>query len=209
MIKVYGFKGRSRAERVIWALDELSLDYQLIRLDYSSGDHRSDEFLRLNPLGKVPVLVHDNMVLTESVAIVHYLDKLLPEPVLVPVERDTKYRYEQRLQFACSEIENFLWLADQALFLNDVYQWPAGTAERAAAIAEQHIRLAEDWLVDAAFMLAGRFTALDIIYYHILSWSALHSIQLRESTEDYLARMASRPAFPATMANPGSPARTG
>jgi len=209
MIKVYGFKGRSRAERVIWALDELSLDYQLIRLDYSSGDHRSDEFLRLNPLGKVPVLVHDNMVLTESVAIVHYLDKLLPEPVLVPVERDTKYRYEQRLQFACSEIENFLWLADQALFLNDVYQWPAGTAQRAAAIAEQHIRLVEDWLVDTEFMLTGGFTALDIIYYHILSWSALHSIQLRESTEDYLARMASRPAFPATMANPGSPARTG
>jgi len=209
MIRIYGFTSRSRAERVIWALDELALDYELIRLDYNRGEHRSAEFLQLNPLGKVPVLLNDDKVLTESVAIIHYLDNLLPEPILVPADRVSRYRYEQRLQFAVSEIENFLWVADQARFLNHDYQWPPGTASAAAAIAERHIQLAEDWLTDKKFMLVDRFTALDIIYYHILSWAGLHAIRLKENTKNYLAGLAQRPAFPKTMATPGSPARTG
>ena len=71
-MKLYEF-APTRSIRVRWTLQELGVDFETITVDLLAGEHRSPAFLKINPAGKLPVLVDGDMVLTESVAIVLYL----------------------------------------------------------------------------------------------------------------------------------------
>jgi len=64
---------------VLWALREFGFPYELVRLDPFKGETRTEEFLKLNPASKVPVLVMGDKVLTESIAIMEYLNDISPE----------------------------------------------------------------------------------------------------------------------------------
>ena len=68
MIKIHGTRD-SRAFRCLWALEESELEYELVEVDWKTGETRTPEFLALNPNGHVPVYEHDGLVLVESLAI--------------------------------------------------------------------------------------------------------------------------------------------
>ena len=70
-MKLYEF-APTRSIRVRWTLQELGVDFEAVTVDLLAGEHRSPAFLKINPAGKLPVLVDGDMVLTESVAIVLY-----------------------------------------------------------------------------------------------------------------------------------------
>ena len=74
MIKLYG-GARSRASIVRWYLEELGIPYEFILLDMPTGEHRQPNFLKLNPFGKVPVIVDGDFTLFESGAILLYLNQ--------------------------------------------------------------------------------------------------------------------------------------
>jgi glutathione S-transferase len=67
-------------------LAEKELDYEYVTIDLKSGQHRQPEFLKLNPFGKVPVLVEDddNLVIYDSTIINEFLDDEYPVPQLRP-----------------------------------------------------------------------------------------------------------------------------
>ena len=70
---------RSRAFRMLWFLEELGRPYRLEMLDLNAGDHKRPEFLKLNPMGKVPTLVDQGTVVVETGAmLVHLSDKYSP-----------------------------------------------------------------------------------------------------------------------------------
>src|SRR5262249_38873228 len=71
-MKLYGF-GPTRSLRALWGLKELDADFEFVPVNLVAGEHKHPDFLRLNPAGKVPVLVDGDFVLTESAAIVLYL----------------------------------------------------------------------------------------------------------------------------------------
>lgn len=73
MIRLYG-DPISRAFRCVWMLEELELDYELVPTSFSNGETRQPDFLRINPNGKVPVLVDaEDITIWESLAINTYL----------------------------------------------------------------------------------------------------------------------------------------
>ena len=72
MLKLYG-GNRSRASIVQWYLEEIGLEYEFILLDMENQAHRQPDFLQLNPMGKVPVIVDGEFKLWESGAILLYL----------------------------------------------------------------------------------------------------------------------------------------
>jgi glutathione S-transferase len=74
MIKLYG-GARSRASIVRWYLEELAVPYEFVLVDMATGEHRQPDFLKLNPFGKVPVLVDGDLVMFESGAMLLYLDR--------------------------------------------------------------------------------------------------------------------------------------
>src|ERR1700736_607296 len=95
MMKLYGF-GATRSLRALWALRELDAEFEFVPVNLVAGEHGRPEFLRLNPSGKIPVLVDGDVVLTESAAIVMYLAEKYRAKGLLPVnlnERAQVYRW--------------------------------------------------------------------------------------------------------------------
>src|SRR5690242_13537147 len=74
-MKLYGYRN-GRTLRALWALEEVNAQYEYIEVDVMRGAGREPSFLKLNPAGKVPVLVDNQQVITESAAIcMHIADK--------------------------------------------------------------------------------------------------------------------------------------
>lgn len=73
-------------------LAEKEWDYDLVAVDLKAGQHRQSEFLRLNPFGKVPVLVDEECVVYDSTVINEYLEDEYPEPSLRPPDSDARAR---------------------------------------------------------------------------------------------------------------------
>lgn len=89
MLKVYGFsrvnkfaRGNTRDLRVLWALEEMRLPYEIVGMDHPNHDLDSAEFRAKNPFGQIPVIDDEGVVVTESGAILLYLarksGKLMP-----------------------------------------------------------------------------------------------------------------------------------
>lgn len=85
------------------ALEEVGLPYEARLISFVRGDHRSPEFLRLNPGGKVPVLLVNGKPLTENVAILSWLHAQYPEAGLLP-------KVEDRLE-AFQQLSDLAWCA--------------------------------------------------------------------------------------------------
>ncbi len=89
MLKLYGFarvnkvaRGNTRDLRVLWALEEIGLPYEIVGMDHPNHDLDSPAYRALNPFGQIPVIDDDGVVVTESGAILLYLarksGKLMP-----------------------------------------------------------------------------------------------------------------------------------
>ena len=84
-MKLYEF-APTRSIRARWTLQELGVPFEAIKVNWSTGENRSPEFLKLNPARKVPVLVDGDVTLSESIAIVTYLGEKYADKGFVPRE---------------------------------------------------------------------------------------------------------------------------
>jgi len=86
MIKLYDFKSSPNCQRVKVVLAEKNLPYEIVPIDLRKQEQKTPEYLKLNPYGKVPVLVDDGTVLYESCIINEYLNEKYPNPPLMPAD---------------------------------------------------------------------------------------------------------------------------
>ena len=84
MIKLYDFKSSPNCQRVKVVLAEKNLAYDTVPIDLRKQEQKTPEYLKLNPYGKVPVLIDDSTVLYESLIINEYLNEKYPDPPLMP-----------------------------------------------------------------------------------------------------------------------------
>ncbi|WP_110642267.1 glutathione S-transferase N-terminal domain-containing protein [Salinicola sp. CPA57] len=84
---LYQFQKGTNPRRVIIYLNEKGIDVPRYELDYAGGEHKSPEYLAINPSGRAPTLVTDEgMSITDSAAIVEYLEDLHPEKSMIGVD---------------------------------------------------------------------------------------------------------------------------
>ncbi len=107
----------SRGRIIRWMLEEVGQPYETRILTWESGATKSPEFLAINPMGKVPAIVHGGAVVTESAAICAYLADAFPQANLAPApgsrDRGPYYRWlffgagpvEQMASFAALKLE--------------------------------------------------------------------------------------------------------
>jgi maleylpyruvate isomerase len=102
---LYGYGLSSASYRVRIALALKSIKYIPVNKNLRAGEHRLSEFLQVNVQGLVPALgLDDGVVLTQSVAIIEYLDELYPEPALLPAEPLARARVRALTQAIASDI---------------------------------------------------------------------------------------------------------
>lgn len=202
MIKVYGFPN-SRSLRVVWALEEVGLNYDYVKIDLAKGEGRQPGYLAVNPTGKVPALVDGATVIAESAAIVTYIAEQNPHAGLIPPLSDAKARaeYFQWSFFALTELEQPLWtLAKHRFTLPESKRVPAIEATAlwefgvAAKLLAQHLA--------GRFYVAGdSFTGADIFTAQTLAWARAWKIPFGSDVlESYADRILGRPAVAAAKA---------
>ena len=201
-LTLYSYNFRSRGERVMWALNEAGLDYRLVRLNPLKGENRTPNFLALNPGARIPVLVHGDFVLTESLAILDYVAGLAPELELVPHAGHSAHRYREMMCFMQSEIEAYLWISDQSTRLRRIYPWPEGTAESAMARVASNLPRLTEKISGDGYLLGDRFSNADIYAYHLLVWSAANGVDMLPHVHGYLQNLGNRPGCPETIKLP-------
>jgi glutathione S-transferase len=92
------------AQRVRLTLAEKDLAFESRHLDLRAGDQKDPQYLKLNPNGYVPTLVHDDFVLNESSVICDYIDDAFPAPALAPSDAHGKARMRGFTKFIDAEI---------------------------------------------------------------------------------------------------------
>lgn len=199
-MKLYGTPP-TRALRVLWLLNELDVDCEVVSVDMGIGEHQGDAFRKLNPAGKLPALVDGDLVLTESSAIQLYLAEKYPERGFIPsvfTERAEMYRW---IFFLVTEIEAPLWrmaLHSRIYPENERDAQEISRAERdgkgMAAVLEQHMRERE-------FVVGDRVTVADFNAAYTLDWANEAGLLCEApALRAYVKRMYARPRAPMTIA---------
>ncbi len=184
---------------MLWALREFGYPYKVIRLDPFKGETGSEEFVKLNPSRKVPVLLQGDDVYTESLPIMEYLNDRSENLKLIPSAPDEAFNYRKIVHYGLTEIEPYLWVAEQAGRLKALYSWPDGTYEGAMAQLKENIKAVWQWVGAGGCIAGGEFTLADIYFYHLITWARQHKIEYSSGVGEYLKLLQGRPAFPVEM----------
>jgi stringent starvation protein A len=97
MIKLYDFLSCPYGQKVRIVLAEKSLSYDLVTVDLTQNEHRKPDFLRLNPFGRVPVLIDEDTTIYDSTIINEYLEDEYPEPPVLPPIGSSALRARTRI----------------------------------------------------------------------------------------------------------------
>ncbi|MBI3303642.1 MAG: glutathione S-transferase family protein [Deltaproteobacteria bacterium] len=100
MIKLYDFPQSPYCQKVRLVLAEKDLSHEKVFVDLTKNAQKSPDFLRLNPYGKVPVLIDDDEVIYDSTVINEYLEDEYPHPPLMPAESGERARVRMFEDFA-------------------------------------------------------------------------------------------------------------
>lgn len=195
MLTIYG-KRLTRAGRCLWALEELGLPYRCIPLDPSRGETRSDDYLSLNPVGKVPLLLDGDFALRESLAINAYLVAQQPTP-LWPDDARTRARIGQWSCWAATEVEFHF-----TVMVRELRRAAGGTPDAAViegclgAIGTTLEVLEQALLEDGPYVAGDAFTVGDInTAFPILGIAPRLDMTRFPAVAGWLARCGARPAW--------------
>ncbi len=103
-MKLYGYFRSSAAYRVRIALNLKGLEFEQNSIHLRRKEHQAEGYLALNPQALVPTLIDGDAVLTQSLAIVEYLDETHPEPALLPADAVGRARVRALAQIVASDI---------------------------------------------------------------------------------------------------------
>jgi len=172
-----------------WLLEELNVPYALKLLNLDNNEHKSPEYLAINPMGKVPTLCHGDTVVTESAAINMYLAELYPEKGLgVPVGSPLRGEYLRWCFYAPVTMESAI--VAKALDLTHPDYQPFADVE----VVADTLR---DVIGEREYIVGDTFTAADIAVGSAIFWGHKLMPVLPKYPElvAYLARIESRPAW--------------
>lgn len=181
---------QSRGQTVRWMLEEIGARYDTEILDYGTT-MKQEPYLSINPMGKVPAIVHKGKVVTEVAAIVCYLAEAFPEAGLAPRDDTERADYYRWMFFVAGPIEAAFsnravgWDPDpdkQRMFGYGSYDMAINTLEKAIR-AKPHIT-------------GDRFTAADLLVGAYVNFMIRFKLlDPRPAFTDYVARMTDRDAY--------------
>ena len=203
---------QNRGFRVMWLLEELEQNYEVINLDLFKLEHYSEEYLKINPKKKVPTLVYDEHVLSESFAIMLHLCEQHSDKELIPLDTSNRMKAFEWLAFFMTEIEASLWVFAKHTFAYPPKRRVEGilkTAQfevkrafaqlsyflqekkksRAVESTTSNVEATPLWILD-------QFGLVDLCAGYLLIWSQTRGMDLDDETlQSYFKQIQTRPAY--------------
>jgi glutathione S-transferase len=166
------------------------VDYATVVLDYGTT-MKSPEYLAVNPMGKVPAIVHGGTVVTEAAAICAYLADAFPDAGLAPaIEDPARGSYYRWLFFAAGPLEQAVVNRTLGVTQDSERSTMVGYGSYASAVAAL-----EGWLSDHEYVTGDRFTAADVYVGSAVGWGIMFgTLPKRPAFEEYADRLLTRPA---------------
>lgn len=186
----------SRSSMVRWLLEEIGEPYDLHVLALRKGEQRQADYLKINPMGKVPALMHGDMIVTEAAAICTYLADAFPDAKLnIPIGDERRGPYLKWLFFVPGCVEPAL--IDR--------QKPSKEAAFRGTLAYGDFDLVMDVTAKAVeagpYLLGDHFTAADVVLGSTLVWGmTMKTLPERPEFASYMERLQQRPAMQRTLA---------
>jgi glutathione S-transferase len=173
-----------------------------------AGENQRPEFLRLNPAGKLPVLVDGDLVIPESAAIVLYLAEKDPQSKLLPADLEARAQVYRWVMFAMTELEQPLWRITRHTFLLP----PEKRLPQDAALAREdfaHMAAVLDrHMAGRAFIVGDAITAADCVTAYLMDWANEQGLlEGKPNLQAYLTRMYDRPTAPPRIAQASASVR--
>ena len=170
MLKIYGFarvnkvaRGNTRDLRVLWALEEMGLPYEIVGMDHPNHDLDSPAYRALNPFGQIPAIDDDGVVVTESGAILLYLarksGKLMPSDLAGE---------SQVLRWSVAALSTVELPVLSLWFVNLSGGKGTKPSEALYGWADMRLKQLDGWLADRPFIATDDFTVADILMTHVL-----------------------------------------
>lgn len=157
-MKLYSHElsGNSYKARLLLSL--LGLEYELVPVDLMQGEHRSPEFLKVNPFGQVPVLVDGETVIRDAQAILVYLARRSQSEAWLPTDAEGLSRVVAWLSTTASEIRQ----GPEAARLYHLFGAKTIDIELAQQKAARYLKTIDDDLSDREWLVGDRPTIADI-----------------------------------------------
>jgi len=180
---------QSRSAGALILLEELGADYELHVLNLKKGEQRRADYLAINPMGKVPAIVHAGALVTEQGAVYAYLADLYPEAGITPAIGDPlRGPYLRWLFYYGSSFE-------PALIDKSLKREPAPASTSPYGDYDTMLKTLTDQLATGPFLLGERFTAADVLWGTALRWTTMFKLVPETPVvTGYIARVTSRPA---------------
>jgi len=194
--------GTSRTMRAHWMLLELGLDYLCHPIRSRTGETLTDEFRRLNPRHKIPVLRHKSLVLTESAAIVQYLSETFADSNHLYVPRDAERRaaLNEWCYFIMTELDaGSLYVMRRHEGLAQVYGDAPIAVQSARTYFLHNLEAMAPRIAGAPYLFGDLLSVADILLMTCLDWAALSGMPLPSTLSSYRERIAQRSAYQAAM----------
>ncbi len=180
----------SRSSTVLWMLEELGEPYELNVLDLKKAEQRARAHLAVNPMGKVPALEHDGVLITEVGAICMYLADAYPKANLAPAIGDPlRGPYLRWMFFQGNCLEPAL--IDKAL-----KREPGPASMLPYGDLDTTVETVAKAVAKGPWFLGDRFTALDVYFGSAIRWTTQFGLlPVRPEFTSYIERLGQRPAL--------------
>lgn len=187
---LFYYNPMSRGRIAHWMLEEVGANYEIKLIDWKTNQQKSEEFLKINPMGKLPGIVHRGITVTETIAICTYLADAFPEAGLAPAVNDPQRgAYYRWLFFTVNCVEQAV--ADKNIpRINEV-----PSSQLGYGTYEDTIRVLKD-AVREKYLLGDKFTTADLYLSSVLGWYI--NMKLLEADEillNYVKRCNDRPSY--------------
>ncbi len=180
----------SRSFGTLVLVEELNAEHTLRVLDIKAGEQRRADYLAVNPMGKVPALLHGDALVTEQPAVYLYLAELYPESGLAPPIGDPlRGPYLRWMVYYGSCFE-------PALIDKAMKREPAAASTSPYGDYDTMLSTLTGQLARGPWLLGDRYTAADVLWGTALTWTTMFKLvpELPVITE-YMARVNARPAM--------------
>ena len=185
----------TRSQRVRWLLEELELDYKLQHIDLFKGDGMTPEYLALQPLGQLPVIIIDGSAMFESGAIIQWLaDTHLDKGFAPAIDSPQRRDFNQWMYFAATNLELPAWeimlhknILPEATAVKDILPFAIKNLVKVLTVLDKQLK-GKDYMVD------NKFSTVDIMIGYILMWYPEH-IASFSNLKTYCQNLQQRPAY--------------